>query len=117
MMRLTYSGTFCASLMPRDRADVVAALTSKEKGFDPDKRSGRDHDWYFFRHPRLIRSVGTYVSRGSDKIPDKLLGKMSRQLQMTRAQFDFVVDCTWNRSEIVAHLQSRGLLRTGQSSP
>jgi len=96
--------------MPRDRGDVVAVLT--RKGFDPDFKRGRDHDWYFFRHPRLIRSIGTYVSRGSDhEISDYLLGKMSRQLQLTRGEFDLLLDCDWEKSDFITTLQARGLLR------
>ena len=96
--------------MPRDRSDVVAVL--RRKGFDPDSKKGRDHDWYFFRHPRLIRSIGTYVSRGSDRaIPDYLLGKMSRQLQLTKAEFNLFLNCDWQKPDFVAALQARGLLR------
>jgi len=97
--------------MPRDRADVVAALTSK--GFVPDNKKGRDHDWYFFKYPDLIRSIGTYVSRGTDcrELSDRLLGKMSRQLQLTRPQFDSLVDCSMDEPKYVAVLRSLGVLR------
>jgi hypothetical protein len=96
--------------MPRERADIVAALGAK--GFDLEK-GGRDHDFFFFRYPNLTQPVYTKVSRGREyrTIGDPLLGKMRRQLHLTRAQFDSLVDCPMNRTEYTALLVSLGIIR------
>ena len=96
--------------MARERAEIVASLVTK--GFDLQKK-GRDHDFYFFRHPDLTQAVFTKVSRGTEyqTIGDQLLAKMSRQLKLTRAQFDQLVDCPMRKPKYVGVLASQGVLR------
>jgi len=98
--------------MPKDRSEVVAAL--KAKGFtDRTEGKNRDHDTFFFVHGGLRRAVFTKVSRGSGyrTIGDDLLGKMAKQLQLTRGDFDLLVACPLGEAEYVEKLVTRGVLR------
>jgi len=98
--------------MPKERADIVASLS--KKGFQPRQQKKRkgDHDFFFFRFPNLTRPVYTKVSRGTNyrTISDDLLGKMSRQLHLTRAEFDALVDCAMEKPDYITVLKSRGVL-------
>ena len=73
--------------MPKARANIVASLL--KKGFVLHKKK-RDHDFFFLRHHERIQPVYTKISRGTKyrTVGDDLLGKMSRQLHLTRAQLD-----------------------------
>ncbi|HEV7588854.1 MAG TPA: hypothetical protein VGO40_12130 [Longimicrobium sp.] len=98
--------------MPRDRSEVVAAL--KNKGFEerPEGKN-RDHDMFFFVHGGLQRAVFTKVSRGSGyrTIGDDLLGKMAKQLQLTRGDFNLLVECPLGEVEYAEKLAAQGVLR------
>jgi hypothetical protein len=99
--------------MPRDRSEVVAAL--RTKGFEErTEGKNRDHDTFFFVHGGLQRAVFTRVSRGSGyrTIGDDLLGRMARQLQLTRGDFDLLVECPLGEAEDVEKLVARGVLRS-----
>jgi hypothetical protein len=91
---------------------VVAAL--RNKGFE-ERSAGknRDHDMFFFVHGGLQRAVFTKVSRGSSHqtIGDELLGRMAKQLQLTRGDFDLLVECPLGEAEYVEKLIARGTLR------
>ena len=95
--------------MPRNRAAIAAALSSK--GFE-ERQGSRDHDFYFFVHSGLVRAVFTKLSRGRQyrTIDDSLLGRMSKQLQLTKRQFEDLVDCPMDRATYVEELRSRGVL-------
>lgn len=97
--------------MSRARSEVIGSLTRQGKGFEL-RQGGRDHDFLFFVHHGLTRAVFTKVSRGSKykELGDDLLSRMSRQLFLTRQQFDSLIDCTWNAPEIVNSLRARGYL-------
>ncbi len=97
--------------MPRDRTDVHSALVSK--GFDL-KQKGRDHDFYFLRHDGLTRAVFTKISRGFKykEIGDGLLSRMGRQLHLTRAEFEDLIDCPMTQGKYVALMAERGVLET-----
>lgn len=95
--------------MPKDRREITSALQSK--GFDRETK-GRDHDFYFFRHDDLTQAVFTKVSRGSKhkEIDDGLLGRMSRQLHLTRGELDDLVGCPMTRADFIQALVQRGVL-------
>jgi hypothetical protein len=98
--------------MPRDRSEVVAALTTK--GFtERTEGKNRDHDTFFFVHGGLTRAVFTKVSRGSGyrTIGDDLLGKMARLLQLSRGDFNLLIECPLGEAEYVEKLVARGVLR------
>ena len=95
--------------MPRDRTDILASLTSK--GFEL-KQGKRDHDVLFFKQDGLIQAVFTRVSRGSQykTIDDSLLGRMSRQLKISRRQFDDLVDCPMTAEDYQEVLRDNGVI-------
>jgi uncharacterized protein YtpQ (UPF0354 family) len=96
--------------MPKERTHVVSGL--KDKGFrlEQDKR---DHDFLFFEHVGVTQAIYTKVSRGTSHrtIDDQLLGKMSRQLKLTRKQFNDLVDCPMSQVEYEDHLRQGGYLQ------
>ena len=102
--------------MPRERAEIAAALSTK--GFDLEKQ-GRDHDFFFFRHPNLTQAVYTKLSRGTEykTIGDPLLSKIRKQLRLSRAQFDLLVDCPMNKAEYTGVLQALGVIRKVTPKP
>ena len=56
--------------------------------------------------------VGTLMSHGPDRdISDRLLAAMSRQLHLTRRQFDDLVDCTLSQADYEAMLRRGGFVR------
>lgn len=96
--------------MPREREDIVKALQTK--GFEVQQGS-RDHDFLFFSHAGKRQPVFTKVSRGRNykTVGDPLLAKMSRQLHLTRKEFDRLVDCPMTLEEFTGHLVKAGVLR------
>lgn len=96
--------------MPRARAEIASAL--RKKGFE-ERKGSRDHDYYFFVDAGLIQAVYTKLSRGRSfkTIDDSLLGRICRQLQLSRRQFDDLVDCPLDRDGYAGVLRARGILR------
>jgi hypothetical protein len=96
--------------MPRERADILASLTGK--GFRLEQKS-RDHDFLFLEQAGLTQAVFTKVSRGSSyaTLGDELLSRMSKQLRLTRKEFDELVDCPMDEATYLAKLRERGVLR------
>lgn len=78
--------------MTRDRDDIEDALL--RKGFRPD---GGDHHYYIYWNTDGKKTIKkTKMSRGSSykTIGDELLGKMAKQIGVTKKQFLELVDCT-----------------------
>ncbi len=81
--------------MPRDRRIVDKGLL--KKGF---VKSERDHTYYTFHTTSGVKtSVFTKVSHGAREISDNLLSKMSRQVRLSRSEFDELIDCTISRHD------------------
>ena len=95
--------------MPRDRSDILSSLTSK--GFEL-QQGKRDHDVLFFTHKGLVQAVYTKLSRGSKRktVGDSLLGRMSRQLKISRKEFDELVDCPMTANDYQQVLRSNGVI-------
>lgn len=95
--------------MPRDRSDILSSLTSK--GFEL-KQGKRDHYVLFFTHDGRVQPVFTKLSRGSQHktVDDSLLGRMSRQLKISRKQFDELVDCPMTAKDYQDLLRSSGVI-------
>jgi len=82
--------------MDRKRDDIVSALT--RKGF---KKEGGDHEYFIYWNLDGKKTIKkTKVSRGSSykTIGDDLLGKMSKQVGLTKKLFLELVDCTLDQS-------------------
>lgn len=95
--------------MPLERREIDQSL--RAKGFRLEQ-SRRDHDFYFFEYGGMSRAIFTRMSRGSSHrtISERLIGKMARQLKMTRAQFDDLIECPFSREDMVVNLQSQGII-------
>lgn len=98
--------------MPKERARILASLTSK--GF-VEKQGNRDHDFLFFSHKGLVQAVFTKLSRGTQykTIGDPLLAKMARQLRVPRRDFDNLIDCPMSAEEYLERLRAQGLVSPG----
>jgi hypothetical protein len=96
--------------VPWERSRIVASLTGK--GFSLEAGE-RDHDFLLFKHRGQTRGIFTKVSRGTGykEYGDELLGRMCRQLQLTRKQLDQLIECTMNEPDYVQALRSRGVIR------
>ena len=96
--------------MPLDRADILAALQAK--GFDLEQKN-RDHDFLFFRHRGLTTAVYTKLSRGSryKTIDDSLVSRMSKQVRLTKREFENLVSCSLTAEGFISALSKQGILR------
>ena len=56
--------------------------------------------------------VFTVVSHGSDRdITDRLLAHMARQLNLTRRQFDQLIDCSLSQADYETMMRRDGFIR------
>ena len=56
--------------------------------------------------------VGTIMSYGADRdINDRLLAAMSRQLNLSRREFDRLIDCDLSQADYEAMLRRDGFIR------
>ncbi|MBC7541296.1 MAG: hypothetical protein H7338_01045 [Candidatus Sericytochromatia bacterium] len=101
--------------MPRDKADIAAAL--QRKGFAADNR---DH-LYLIYHTRGGKKspVKTKLSHTPKMkvVPDALLARMARQCQVTKAQFLELVDCTLDQAGYELLLIERGQVDRPDGDP
>ena len=90
--------------MPRKQTEVEKSLEAK--GF---QRSKGDHN-YFYYYSKLGKktAVFTKTSHGSREIDDSLLGRMSKQCRLSRADFDRLIDCPLDRDAYDNILTVRG---------
>jgi predicted RNA binding protein YcfA (HicA-like mRNA interferase family) len=90
--------------MPLPARDVVAAL--QKKGFRSS--NSKDRRFVYHRPDGTKTKVSTMVSHGEREIGDSLLGQMSRQMQISRAQLDEFVACSLSQATYDEHLKARG---------
>ena len=90
--------------MPRAKRVVEASLVAK--GF----RQANSHHRYFVYHTvaGVKTAVRTRTSQGSGEIDDYLLGQMSKQCRITKADFLQLVDCPLDQGGYEALLQQSG---------
>lgn len=86
--------------MSRKQADVERALRSK--GFIQSE----SHHHFFIYHSIAGRKTPakTKTSHGQREISDDLLGKMARQVKLTKGDFLDLVDCPLSREAYEAKL-------------
>ena len=87
-------------MAPRKARDVEKALLCK--GFE--KRESHHTFLHLFVDGKKTR-VWTKISHGSKDISDPLLGQMSRDLAISRRDFEDLVDCPLSREEYLAKLR------------
>lgn len=92
--------------MTRERRDIDSALTGK--GFE--REQGRDHHSYRLYIGKTKQAIGTRMSMGTSHrtIGDPLLGKMARQLMLTKSDFLDLVDCDMDGPAYIAKLRANG---------
>ncbi len=92
----------------RSAKDIDAAL--RKKGFR--RYMDGKHIQYFFQTLDGRDSpIMTFISHGmgSTTIGDSLLGKMARQLHLTKSQFLALIDCTLDETGYREILTTQGL--------
>ena len=93
--------------MQRNRRKIARSLLAK--GFQLEQHH-RDHDYYFFVVNDEVTPIYTKLSRGRKykTLGDDLLTAMSRQLHLSKGQFDKLIACPWDRARYTRHLRSEG---------
>lgn len=72
--------------------------------------AGGNHDLFHVVFEGRKTGVFTFVSRGIDVYGDQLLGKMARQLCLTRRELGDLVDCPLSRDRHLQILREAGRL-------
>lgn len=95
--------------MPRERRAILSSLQSKGFTLEP----GNNHDILRLSREGFVGSVFTIVSRGTAHrdYGDNLLARMCRQLHLTRAQLNDLIDCPLDNPAYTALLTERGIIR------
>jgi hypothetical protein len=86
--------------------DIRSALLSK--GFRSDNR---DHEYLWLYVGERQTRVRTWLSYGIPEYGDDLLGKVKKQLGISKPQLIALVDCPLTYDEYVAHLMRSGIIR------
>jgi hypothetical protein len=90
--------------MPRKQSEVEKSLSSK--GFQA--REG-DHSYFnYYSKAGKKTAVFTKTSHGAREIDDHLLGRMSKQCKLSRADFDRLIDCPLDRDSYETKLIAQG---------
>jgi hypothetical protein len=94
--------------MPRKQSEVEKSLTSK--GFQA--REG-DHSYFnYYSKAGKKTAVFTKTSHGAREIDDHLLGRMSKQCKLSRADFDRLIDCPLDRDSYETKLVVQGMVES-----
>lgn len=91
-------------MAPRPKWEVENGL--KRKGFRLQKRGERF--LHLYADGKKTR-IHTHASHGASEISDGLLGKMARQIHLTRKQLDQLVDCPLSEERYIELLLSKGI--------
>lgn len=89
--------------MPRRAKEVEAGLL--QKGFQ--LRQSKDAYFHLW-HEGKKTAIWTKISHGEREIHDGLLAAMSRQVKLSRRQFDDLVDCPLSKEEYISLLKESG---------
>jgi hypothetical protein len=94
--------------MTRKRRDIINALL--RKGFIEKKG---DHRYFHLNTPQLTAAIFTKLSHGTkyDTYDDFLLGRMAKQLHLTKHQLLDLIDCPLSGEEYLLLLQQQGFAR------
>lgn len=88
--------------------DVRRSLT--KKGFKEEK--SRDHIYLRFYYNGKVSHLYTKCSHGADKddIRHPVANAMKKQLSLTRAQMEELIECTMTQQRYVETLEAAGVL-------
>ena len=92
--------------MSRKQSKVEKGL--KAKGFQSEIGDHR-YFHYYSKSGKKTR-VFTKTSHGANEIDDSLLGRMAKQCQLLRSDFDNLIDCPLSREAYEGLLVKKGVL-------
>jgi len=98
--------------VPKATKDVALGLT--KKGF---QRRENDHSFFHLVVNGKKTVIYTKISHGEKEINDGLLGLMSRQVRLSRKQFNDLVDCPMTSDEYLRLLQKAGVVDPPKEPP
>jgi hypothetical protein len=78
-----------------------------KKGFAPGEGN---HHFYFLVVDGKTTGIFTKISHGHDEISDKNLGRMARQMKISRREFDSFIDCKLTVDDYISQLRKEGKL-------
>lgn len=84
---------------------IAKSLTGK--GF---RLENRDHKFYIFFDGDKKTGIYTKISHSEKTISDPLIGKMSRQMHLSRSEFHEFVRCTLSKEQYAAKLKAEGFI-------
>ena len=89
--------------MPKNAKDVAAGL--EKKGFLRENSKDVHYRLYVDGKKTIVY---TMISHGEKQIHDGLLGTMSKQVKLTRKQFNDLIDCPLKLEDYVEILRKSG---------
>ena len=93
--------------MPRPTKEVERILIKKDFTLDDN----RDHNYYFLYKDGKKTRINTKVSHGSHKdIPDGLLTKMMKQMQLPKKEFNDFFNCHMSGEEYIRYLENHNFI-------
>lgn len=93
-------------MKPRKAKEMIAVL--QRKGFVP---AGGDHAFLFLHVNGKKTSVRTMVSHGRGEYGDSLLKQVARQLSLSNAELEQLLDCPLSFEKYVALLVEKSVIR------
>lgn len=84
------------------------------KGF---KETNTHHEMYWLYIGSRKTSVRTRISHSESEYGDKLLGQMAKQVGLSKAEFDDLIECPLSYDEYVQLLIARGIIKLDRSTP
>jgi hypothetical protein len=86
--------------MPRRQSEVEKSLLAK--GFR--SKEGDHNFFHYYSKAGKKTIVFTKTSHGSREIDDSLLGRMAKQVRLSKGDFDRLIDCPLDRDSYEAKL-------------
>lgn len=84
------------------------------KGF---QETNTHHEMYWLYIGSRKTSVRTRISHSESEYNDRLLSQMAKQVGLSKAEFDDLIECPLSRDEYVQLLQTRGTVKLGKDIP
>jgi len=93
---------------PRPARIIRSSLT--KKGFVQIADS--DHQAFQLHVNGKKVSVNTFYSHGAKECDDYILGRMAKQLRLSRAQLDDLIDCPLSAEAYIEMLKEKGEIKS-----
>lgn len=85
--------------------DIAGSL--QRKGF---KETNGDHKFYVYYDGEHETDIRTKISHSEKEIGEPLIGKMSRQMKLSKDEFKHFVECTFTKEQYAEKLRSLGFI-------